>query len=532
MNDPIRNEIMKHRFISIAEEMGVRLQRSAFSPNIKERCDFSCAVFDATGNLVAQAAHIPVHLGAMPLSVQACLEMLSLAPGDVAMVNDPYQGGTHLPDITVVSPIFMQENQEPTLLGFVANRAHHADIGGMSAGSMPLSQEIFQEGYIIPPVKLIVRGIRNDDVWRLLLANVRTPEERAGDLQAQLAANLIGSERMRALANRLGISTLLADMDALLRYSERMTRQLIAHLPKGCYRFEDALDNDGFSHEPAVIRVAIMIENEHVTVDFSGTDAQRPGSINAVYPVTLSAVAYVFRCVLGLDIPANSGCLRPIRIVAPEGTLVNARRPAAVAAGNVETSQRIVDVLLGALAQACPDRIPAASQGTMNNLTIGGWDKGRGQSFAYYETIGGGIGAGPRSDGASGRHSHMTNTLNTPVEALEYAYPFRIARYALRESSGGVGKHRGGDGLIRSYEFLQPAEVTVMSDRRVTQPYGLDGGQPGQPGHNRLRQNGIEKDLPGKCSFSVEAGDSLTIETPGGGGYGTLSFYKIFKRAT
>ncbi|WP_447963393.1 hydantoinase B/oxoprolinase family protein [Nitrospira sp. Ecomares 2.1] len=520
MDDPIRTEMMKHRLVSVAEEMGARLQRAAFSPNIKERCDFSCAVFDASGNLVAQAAHIPVHLGAMPLSVQACLESLTLAPGDVAMVNDPYRGGTHLPDLTVVSPIFMTNTSPPTLLGLVANRAHHADIGGMSAGSMPLSQEIFQEGLIIPPVKLMVSGGKNDDVWRLLLANVRTPEERMGDLQAQLAANQVGAERLQAMAERFGMQPLLAEMEALLRYSERMTRQLISTLPNGCYRFKDALDNDGFTEEPAVIRVAIMIEDEEVTVDFSGTDAQRPGSINAVYPVTLSAVAYVFRCVLGLDIPANSGCLRPIHIIAPEGTLVNARRPAAVAAGNVETSQRIVDVLLGALALACPDRIPAASQGTMNNLTIGGWDQRHNRPFAYYETIGGGMGAGPQFDGASGRHSHMTNTLNTPVEAVEYAYPFRIARYALREKSGGNGQHQGGEGIVRTYEFLQPAEVTLLSDRRLTKPYGLEGGAPGQPGRNSLRQNGVEKDVSGKCSFLVEAGDELTIDTPGGGGFG------------
>jgi N-methylhydantoinase B len=521
MDDPIRTEMMKHRLVSVAEEMGARLQRAAFSPNIKERCDFSCAVFDPSGNLVAQAAHIPVHLGAMPLSVQACLESLSLAPGDVAMVNDPYRGGTHLPDLTVVSPIFVEETSPPTLLGLVANRAHHADIGGMSAGSMPLSQEIYQEGLIIPPVKLMVGGQKNDDIWRLLLANVRTPGERMGDLQAQLAANQIGGERMRVMAERFGTQPLLAEMDALLRYSERMTRQLISTLPNGCYRFQDALDNDGFTEEPAVIRVAIMIEDEEVTVDFSGTDAQRPGSINAVYPVTLSAVAYVFRCVLGLDIPANSGCLRPIHIVAPEGTLVNARRPAAVAAGNVETSQRIVDALLGAMAQACPDRIPAASQGTMNNLTIGGWDQRHNRPFAYYETIGGGMGAGPQLDGASGRHSHMTNTLNTPVEAVEYAYPFRVARYALRENSGGSGQHQGGEGIVRTYEFLQPAEVTLLSDRRVTKPYGLEGGAPGQPGRNRLTKNGGKLDVTGKCSFSVEAGDILSIETPGGGGYGS-----------
>jgi N-methylhydantoinase B len=520
MDDPIRTEMMKHRLVSVAEEMGARLQRAAFSPNIKERCDFSCAVFDASGNLVAQAAHIPVHLGAMPLSVQACLESLTLAPGDVAMVNDPYRGGTHLPDLTVVSPVFVEDTSPPTLLGLVANRAHHADIGGMSAGSMPLSQEIFQEGLIIPPVKLMVGDKKNDDIWRMLLANVRTPEERMGDLQAQLAANQIGGERMRVMAERFGVQPLLVEMDALLRYSERMTRQLISTLPNGCYRFEDALDNDGFTEKPADIRVAIMIEDEEVTVDFSGTDAQRPGSINAVYPVTLSAVAYVFRCVLGLDIPANSGCLRPIQIIAPEGTLVNARPPAAVAAGNVETSQRIVDVLLGALAQACPDRIPAASQGTMNNLTIGGWDQRHNRPFAYYETIGGGMGAGPQFDGASGRHSHMTNTLNTPVEAVEYAYPFRVSRYALREGSGGNGQHQGGDGIVRTYEFLQPAEVTLLSDRRITKPYGLEGGAPGKSGCNSLRQNETEKNVSGKCSFSVEAGNELTMETPGGGGYG------------
>ncbi len=520
MNDPIRTEIMKHRLVSVAEEMGARLQRAAFSPNIKERRDFSCAVFDASGSLVAQAAHIPVHLGAMPLSVKACLDTLTFIPGDGVMVNDPYQGGTHLPDITIVSPIFINDKSETFLIGFVANRAHHADIGGMSAGSMPLSQEIFQEGVSIPPVKCMVNGQKNEDVWRLLMANVRTPEERSGDLQAQLAANHIGIERMLEIAQRVGLQTLLAEMAALLQYSERMTRQLIGQLPKGRYECEDALDNDGFSEQPAVIRVTIIIEEEQVTVDFSGTDVQRPGSINAVYPVTLSAVAYVFRCVLGLDIPANSGCLRPIHLIAPEGTLVNARRPAAVAAGNVETSQRIVDVLLGAFAKACPDRIPAASQGTMNNLTIGGWDERQRRPFAYYETIGGGIGAGPQGAGISGRHSHMTNTLNTPVEALEYAYPFRISCYALRDGSGGTGMHRGGDGLVREYEFLQPAEITLLSDRRITKPYGLEGGTSGQSGINRLTQNKNEKEISGKCSCPIEAGDTLTIETPGGGGYG------------
>ncbi len=520
MANPIRTEIIKHRLISVAEEMGARLRRAAFSPNIKERCDFSCAVFDATGNLVAQAAHIPVHLGAMPLSVQACLDSLQFEPGDVAMVNDPYCGGTHLPDITVMSPVFAQEDNTCSLIGFVANRAHHADIGGMSAGSMPLSEEIFQEGFIIPPVKLMIAGEKNSDVWGLLLANVRTPKERLGDLQAQLAANKIGQDRMQALARHCGVSTFQQDLESLLLYSERLTRALIGRLSNGSYYFEDVLDNDGITDSPVVIRVQITIKNEEILVDFSGTDAQRSGSINAVYPVTLSSVAYVFRCVLGLDIPANSGCLRPISIFAPEGSVVNARQPAAVAAGNVETSQRIVDVLLGALAQACPGQIPAASQGTMNNLTIGGWDDRHDCPFAYYETIGGGVGAGPQNSGANGRHSHMTNTLNTPVEAVEYAYPFRISQYGLREESGGRGCHNGGQGLVRGYEFLQPASVTILSDRRVRGPYGLAGGAAGSPGENVVVQNGKVKVLPGKCSFHIKEGDALFLKTPGGGGYG------------
>ncbi len=519
MSSPIRTEIMKHRIVSIAEEMGVRLQRAAFSPNIKERRDFSCAIFDAKGNLVAQAEHIPVHLGAMPLSVKACMQSLRFEPGDVALVNDPYVGGTHLPDITMVSPLFREE-EDSQLLGFVANRAHHADIGGMSAGSMPLAQEIFQEGLIIPPVKCVVKGEKNTNVWDLILANVRTPRERLGDLQAQVAANHLGITRMMALVRGSGVQTFLEDLHALLSYSERMTRRLIQTLPDGEYRFEDALDNDGFSQEPITIRVTIHIDDEEVTVDFTGTDPQGVGSINAVYPVTLSAVAYVFRCVLGLDIPANSGCLQPIKLVAPLGTVVNAEKPAAVAAGNVETSQRIVDVLFGALAQACPDRIPAASQGTMNNLTIGGWDKRRNKPFTYYETIGGGMGAGPGLEGVSGRHSHMTNTLNTPIEALEYVYPFRISRYGLREKSGGSGKWEGGSGLVRTYHFLQSAEVTLLSDRRRTRPYGLNGGHPGQPGIDYLVKNREKKGLPGKCTFSVEEGEELSVETPGGGGYG------------
>ncbi|WP_454064141.1 hydantoinase B/oxoprolinase family protein [Candidatus Nitrospira salsa] len=520
MDDPIRIEMMKHLFVSVAEEMGVRLQRAAYSPNIKERRDFSCAVFDANGQLVAQAAHIPVHLGAMPLSVQACLQALTFSPGDVAMVNDPYQGGTHLPDITMVSPLFSPKNGRDELMGFVANRAHHADIGGMSAGSMPLSEEIYQEGVIIPPLKLVCGGVINQDVWNLFLANVRTPTERAGDLHAQMAANTIGINRMQGLMQRYGVEQVSQDMAALIDYGERMTRRLLAELPNGSYCFEDRLDDDGVTTEPVTIKTSITINGDDVTVDFTGTDSQRAGSINAVYPVTLSATVYVFRCLLGLDIPANSGCMKPIHLVAPEGTVVNARSPAAVAGGNVETSQRIVDVVLGALAQACPERIPAASQGTMNNVAIGGWDLGRRQPFSYYETIGGGMGARPTGHGASAVHSHMTNTLNTPVEALEYAYPFRVTQYSVRSGSGGQGKFSGGDGICRTYEFLQQAHVTILSERRTHGPYGLIGGQPGLAGRNQLQREGEKKELPAKCRIVVQSGDILTIETPGGGGYG------------
>jgi len=529
MTSPVQLEVFKHLFASVAEEMGVRLQRSAFSPNIKERCDFSCAVFNPEGHLVAQAAHIPVHLGAMPLSVQACLRLMTFAPGDVAIINDPFLGGTHLPDITLVSPVFIGEAGQEQLLGFVANRAHHSDVGGMSPGSMPLSQEIYQEGIIIPPLKLVQAGHVNQALWDFFLANVRTPLERAGDLHAQLAANRTGVLRLGDMVQRYQHEVVSRNMDGLLAYSERLTRQLIAQLPNGTYRFEDYLDDDGIGSSPIKIAVAITISDDRIFVDFDGTAGQCKGSINAVYAITVSATAYVFRCFLGLDIPANSGCMVPIQISAPEGTVVNARSPAAVAAGNVETAQRIVDVLMGALAQVCPEWVPAASQGTMNNVTIGGWDPERAKPFAYYETLGGGMGAGPRCRGASGVHSHMTNTMNTPVEALEYAYPFRIVRYELRDGAGGEGTFSGGEGLIREIEFLHECDVTLLTDRRRTVPYGLAGGMPGRPGRNVLIKGEREQVLPGKVQIQVQKGDRLRIETPGGGGYGG---FKIPKYST
>ncbi len=517
--DPVQLEIFKHLLNSVAAEMGAALCRSAYSPNIKERRDFSCALFDNAGSMVAQADHMPVHLGAMPLSVQACMRRLEFSPGDVVIGNDPYQGGTHLPDLTLITPVFAGGE----LFALVANRAHHADVGGISYGSMPLSSEIFEEGVVIPPTKLVRSGQINQAVLDLLLANVRTPEERAGDLRAQLAANRRGVQRVMELISRYGSGEVGAAMQGLLHYSERMTRRLLKALPDGVYRFRDAMDDDGFSSRTVAIQVAVTIKRDAVMVDFSGTAPQCRGNINATRAVTVAATMYVFRCLLGLDIPSNSGCLAPIRIIAPEGTVVNARPPAAVAAGNVETSQRITDVLLGALAQACPERVPAASQGTMNNLTIGGVDNRANppRLFAYYETVGGGMGAGPGKDGADAIHSHMTNTLNTPVEALEYAYPLRVRRYAVRHGSGGTGRYIGGDGIIREIELLNEAQVTILSDRRQTHPYGLSGGQPGKTGHNLLLRAGEVQALPGKIRVEAQPGDIISVHTPGGGGWGS-----------
>jgi N-methylhydantoinase B len=515
--DPIRLEVFKHLFAAIPEEMGVVLRKSAYSPNIKERRDFSCALFDASGRMVAQAAHIPVHLGSMPLSVAQALRETTLEPGDVVILNDPFRGGTHLPDITLVTPIFVG----PDLYALAANRAHHADVGGMAPGSMPIAREIFQEGLIIPPIKLVRGGELDRAAWELILSNVRTPRERAGDLQAQLAANRRGVQRLGEMVAEYGRELVADAMDQLLAYTERMTRQLLRALPDGTYSFADVLDDNGVDDRPVTITVQVTIASEQATVDFTGSDPQQPGSVNAVLAITLSAVYYVFRSLIGLDVPNNSGCLAPIRVVAPEGSVVNAVRPAPVAGGNVETSQRIVDVLLGALAQACPERVPAASQGTMNNVTIGGWDAERGRSFAYYETVGGGMGARPAADGPAAVHSHMTNTLNTPIEALEYAYPLRVAHYGIREGSGGAGRYRGGDGIRRDVELLCDAQVSLITERRRVAPYGLAGGEPGKKGRNVLIRRDEERPLPGKGTVSLKAGDILSIQTPGGGGYGT-----------
>jgi len=522
--DPIRLEIFKHLFASVAEEMGTVLRKSSYSPNIKERRDFSCALFDAQAQMIAQAAHIPVHLGSMPLSVQAAIQQFKddLHPGDAVILNDPFRGGTHLPDITIVSPVFFRESDHLQLIGFVASRAHHADVGGMTPGSMPVGRELFQEGLIIPPVKLVRAGQTDQAILDLILANVRTPVERLGDLLAQLAANQRGSDRLQEMVIRYGLQEIHTAMQALLAYSERMTHNLISDLPDGTYTFTDCLDDDGISGRAIPICVAITITGDQARVDFSGSAAQQQGNINAVFAITLSAVYYVFRCLLGLDVPNNSGCLVPVEVIAPQGSVVNALPPAAVAGGNVETSQRIVDVLLGALAQACPEKIPAASQGTMNNITIGGpLLSGRG-SFTYYETLAGGTGASQKQDGASAVHSHMTNTLNTPVEALEYAYPMRVERYEIRKGSGGVGQTQGGDGLRRDLCVLVNCQATLLTERRVHPPYGLQGGEPGVCGQNFLIRGEEQLPLPGKGTIELQPGDIISIQTPGGGGYGTI----------
>ncbi|MDQ6706907.1 MAG: hydantoinase B/oxoprolinase family protein [Acidobacteriota bacterium] len=517
----IELELFRNLFVSVADEMGVVLRKTAFSANIKERRDYSCAVYDAAGETVAMGDHMPVHLGAMPLSVRHVIDKYRLQPEDVAIVNDPFQGGTHLPDITAVSAVFLDGANKPAF--YVANRAHHADVGGMSPGSMPLAREIYQEGIRIPPILLIRGGKMDDGLLRLLLANVRTPEEREGDLLAQAMANRRGADRLREIAARSGLAKVHRNMRALQDYSERMTRAAIERIPDGDYPFTDFLDNDGITIAPVRIQVTVRVHGDSAEVDFAGSSPQVAGSVNANYAVCVSAVMYVFRCLLAEGVPYTAGLLRPIRVVAPERSVVNAGPPAAMAAGNVETSQRITDAVLGALAKALPDRIPAASSGTMNNLSLGGWDARRQKPFAYYETIAGGMGASAIGPGPSAVHTHMTNSWNTPIEAFEHEYPMRIQRYAIRRGSGGKGRHAGGDGIVREIEFLAGCDVTILSDRRERGPYGLKGGESGAPGRNTLTRNGKARALPAKTRFDVEPGDVLRIETPGGGGWGPTS---------
>ncbi len=517
--DPIEFEIFKNLFVSIAEEMGVTLCRTGFSPNIKERLDYSCAIYDARGHTIAQGDHMPVHLGAMPLSVRAAIDHADMAPGDMIVLNDPFRGGTHLPDITLVAPVFVARGRTPAF--YVANRAHHSDVGGMSPGSMPLAREVFQEGLIIPPIALLRGGQIVPDVLSLILANVRTPGEREGDLAAQIASNRVAEKRLRDTVAKYGRPTVDRYAAAVQDYTERVLRRTIEQIPDGEYRFEDILDGDGFSDRQIAIRVAVRVAGSSATVDFTGSDPQTDGGVNANYAITLSASLYCFRCLVRDDVLYNEGIARPLRVIAPEGTIVNATRPAAVAGGNVETSQRITDVVLGALAHALPDKIPAASQGTMNNVTLGGTDPRTGRRFAYYETLGGGMGGRNGLAGISGVHCHMSNTRNTPVEAIEHYLPVRIREYALRQGSAGSGRYPGGEGLVREYEALCETEVTVLSERRRAQPWGAQGGGPGGSGRNSIRRaDGRVEPLGAKARVRLNPGDRLRIETPGGGGYG------------
>jgi N-methylhydantoinase B len=504
--DPVTLSVLASALAGVAEEMGAVLIRGAYSSNIKERRDCSTAIFDERGRMVAQAEHIPVHLGAMPEAVAAVMRR-DPRPGDVFAINDPYSGGTHLPDITLVSPI----SYEDDILGFAVTRAHHSDVGGMRPGSMPSdSREVYQEGIIIPPVRLVRGGEYVQDVLDLLLANVRTPAIRRGDLRAQIAANNIAEERIAELIERRDKETVLAAFGEVISYAEKRAREAVRELPDGEYSAEDVMEGDGIVDEDIQIKATVTVEEGSMSIDFSGTAEAVRGNVNCPLPVTRSACYFALRVLLPKDILANAGTYAPLEIKAPEGSLVNARSPSAVVAGNVETSNRIADAVLAAFASFAPEEVPAQGQGTMNNTIIGG------PGWTYYETIGGGQGASSKGPGPSGVHVGMSNTLNTPIEAFELEYPMRVERYELLYESGGAGENRGGDGVVRSVKVLKPASLSLLTDRRRHPPRGANGGEAGAVGENLLN----DKDLPPKVSRELEEGDVLAVRTPGGGGYG------------
>ena len=528
MVDPVTLEVLRNAFAAVAEEMNATLVRTAYSPNITDRRDCSCAVFDLVDGapeMVGQAENIPVHLGAMPASVSAALERFpvdDLAPGDAVVLNDPYHGGAHLPDLTLVSPVFV--DGRPVMVA--ANRAHHADVGGLSAGSIAAdATEIYHEGLRIPPVKLYEAGEPVGAVFDLLEANVRTPEERRGDLRAQHAANQTARGRMAEVVERHGLGTVVDAATAVKDYAERRMRAEIGSLPDGSAAFEDVLDDDGRGHEDVAIAVRLDIEGDVARVDFAGTDPQVEGAVNAPLPVTTSATYFALRCLTDPTIPPNRGCYRPIEIAAPPGSVVNAEPPAAVAGGNLEVSQRVADVVMGAFGELVPGRAVAAGQGTMNNVTLGGFDRrdadgAGGRAYAFYETEAGGFGARPGRDGLDAVHVHMSNTRNTPVEVLETAYPLRVRRYALRPDSGGAGEYRGGLGLHREIEAREPADLSLLADRRTHAPYGVGGGMAGAPGEDRLVADGDGRRIASKTRLRLEPGEAVSIRTPGGGGLG------------
>ncbi|RQG96504.1 hydantoinase B/oxoprolinase family protein [Natrarchaeobius chitinivorans] len=550
--DPVTLEVLRNQLEGIAEEMGRTLIRGAYSPNIKERRDCSTALFDADGRMIAQAEHIPVHLGAMPAAVDAVREC-DPSPGDVFVLNDPFTGGTHLPDVTMVSPLAPaggrpdtegggtrgengtadgtggdrmdgdetdgdEEDTEdddsvPDIVGYAVSRAHHADVGGATPGSMPAdSREIYQEGIRIPPIRLVADGEVREDVRSLVLANVRNPRERRADLRAQLAANDRAETRLAALFDEHGRETVRDGFDAVIEYSRERIESEIEALPDGTYEATDVLEGDGVTDEDIELEVAVTIDGATIDVDFEGTADQLEGNLNAPLSVAKSAVYFVVRCLTDPDIPPNQGCYEPIRVSVPKRSLLDPQPPAAVVGGNVETSQRVTDVVFAAFAEAAPDRVPAQGQGTMNNLTIGGRD----DSFTYYETIGGGFGARADRDGMDGVQVGMTNTLNTPVESLETEYPLRVDRYALRPDSGGNGTYRGGLGLERSVTVETDATVSLLTERRRYGPKGVAGGEDGAPGENLIDGESV----PAKTTVDVDAGTTVTVRTPGGGGHG------------
>jgi N-methylhydantoinase B len=518
--DPVTLEVLRNALEATAQEMGGVLKLTSFSPNIKERMDASCAIFDAKAQLIAQAEHVPIHLGSMLKAVGPTIAAAGpLEPGDVVIVNDPFIAGAHLPDITLVAPV----HAGGQLISYVATRAHHSDVGGMEPGSMPgKSSEIFQEGLVIPPVRLYVRGTLQADVMRMIMANVRTAPERRGDLNAQLAAIRIGQRRLGELAARYGSRMLSEGFAAILDYAERRMRNRIAELRPGTYFAQDCLDDDGSSDEPVLVKLRVDVAPDKLTLDFAGSSQQRRGNINAVAPMTHSAVFFAVKVLTDATIPANAGILRPVEIKIPPGSFLDAQPPAAVCAGNTETSQRVSDTVLKAFAQFAPERIPAASQGTMNLIGVGGIDPRSGCPYTYIETIAGGQGGRPGGPGMDGVQCNMTNTMNTPVEALEISYPLRVERYEIRDGSAGGGRHRGGHGVVRSLTAVaHEARVSLQSDRRRFAPYGLDGGGDGRPGRNWVRDvDGNQKDVPGKVSLTLRPGDTVGVETPGGGGWG------------
>lgn len=521
--DAITLEVLRNALESVAEEMGAVLKLTSYSPNIKERMDASCAVFDRDAQLVAQAEHVPVHLGAMLRAVSRIVaDIEPLEEGDVVVVNDPFVNGAHLPDISLVAPVFL----EGRLAGYVSNRAHHSDVGGMEPGSMPgNSRSVYQEGLIIPTVLLYRRGVLQRDIMRMILANVRTPEERRGDLNAQLSSLRVGERRLQEIAARYGVGTLLAGFDAIMDYAERRMRRRLAELPAGIYRTEDMLDDDGAGTSPVLIRLAVTVSRERLVLDFTGSAPQLPGNVNAVQPMAWSGSFFAIKLLADPSLPVNAGTFRPVEVILPEDCFLDAQSPAAVCAGNTETTQRVADTVLRAFAQMAPDRIPAASQGTMNLISIGGRDPRNGRAYTYIETIAGGQGGRPMGPGQDGVQCNMTNTMNTPVESLEITYPLRVERYELREGSPGQGRHRGGMGVVRTLRVLgHDARISLQGDRRLRGPYGLHGGTDGAPGRNRVRlADGTEHAKPGKTSFTLGADDQIIVETPGGGGWGAFS---------